>query len=144
MIVRSSCALVAVPLLALVLAGCTGLTAGPEVSTTTPVPVSSDSAYVRAKRAVQAEGFTLDVQDSLGGRLAGLRYPSATAKMGTAAVCRVQLAIALHGGPERTDLGWTSRWIAPVAMATTTNDVCEKDRTETIARIEQVIVPPQQ
>ncbi len=99
---------------------------------------------MRAKRAVQAEGFTLDVQDSLAGRLTGLRYPSSTAKMGTAAACRVQLALALHGGPERTDIGWTSRWIAPVAMATTPNKVCETDRTETLARIEQVITPPQQ
>jgi hypothetical protein len=98
---------------------------------------------VRAKRAVQTEGFTLEVQDSLKGQLAGLRYPSANARMGTAAACRVQLALALHGGPDRTDVGWTSRWIAPVAMAKSPN-VCETDRTETLARIEQVIVPPQQ
>jgi hypothetical protein len=141
---RSCCRLGATPFLALITIGCSGLAAGPEVSTTTPVPVSRDSAYVRAKRAVQAEGFTLDVQDSLGGRLVGLRYPSLTARTGTAAACRVQLALALHGGPERTDLGWTSRWIAPVAMAESKNEVCETDRTETLARIEQVIVPPQQ
>jgi hypothetical protein len=127
---------------ALALAGCTGLAAGPEVSTTTPAPVSRDSAYVRAKRGVQAEGFTLDVQDSLGGRITGLRYPSSNARVGTAAACRVQLALALHGGADRTDIGWTSRWIAPVAMASDT--LCETDRTETLARIEQVITPPQQ
>jgi hypothetical protein len=144
MFLRSVCRFRAAPLLTLVGAGCTGLSAGPEVSTTTPVPVSRDSAYVRAKRAVQAEGFTLDVQDSLGGRLAGLRYPSSTAQMGTAAACRVQLTLALQGGPERTEVGWTSRWIAPVAMAKTTNDVCETDRTETLDRIQQVIVPPRQ
>jgi hypothetical protein len=143
MFLRSCCRLPAIPCLALIIVGCTGLAAGPEVSTSTPVPVSRDSAYVRAKRAVQAEGFTLDVQDSLRGQLAGLRYPSANARMGTAAVCRVQLALALHGGPERTDLGWTSRWIAPGAMAESP-EVCETDRTETLARIEQVIVPPQQ
>jgi hypothetical protein len=143
MFLRSCCRLSATPLLALIVAGCTGLAVGPEVSTTTPLPISRDSAYVRAKRAVQTEGFTLDVQDSLKGQLAGLRYPSANARMGTAAACRVQLALALHGGPEGTDLGWTSRWIAPVAMARSPK-VCETDRTETLARIEQVIVPPQQ
>ncbi|HEX3236280.1 MAG TPA: hypothetical protein VHR41_18970 [Gemmatimonadales bacterium] len=129
---------------ALALAGCTGLAAGPEVSTTSPAPVSRDSAYVRAKRAAQAEGFTLDVQDSLRGRLSGLRYPSANARVGTAAACRVQLALALQGGPDRTDIGWKSRWIAPTEMASTKSGVCETDRTETLARIEQVITPPQQ
>jgi hypothetical protein len=143
MFLRSCCRRPAIPLLALIVVGCTGLAAGPEVSTSTPAPVSRDSAYVRAKRAVQAEGFTLEVQDSLNGKLAGLRYPSANPRMGTAAACRVQLTLALHGGPERADLGWTSRWIAPVAMAESPK-VCETDRTETLARIEQVIVPPQQ
>jgi hypothetical protein len=141
---RSSCCLSPAPLWALLLAGCTGLAAGPEQSTTAPVPVSRDSAYVRAKRAAQAEGFTLDVQDSLGGRLTGLRYPSANARMGTAAVCRVQLALALHGGPESTDVAWNSRWIAPAAMAETRSETCETDRTETLARIRDVIAPPQQ
>src|ERR687890_149728 len=81
----------------LLLAACTGLTAGPEVSAVTPVPVSKDSAWVRTKRALTAEVFTLDVQDSLGGRITAMRYPSATAKAGTAASCRVQLSLGLDG-----------------------------------------------
>ena len=44
--------------------GCTGLVAGPETSNVTPVPASRDSAYVRARRALQGDNFTLDVTDS--------------------------------------------------------------------------------
>ena len=129
---RRAAALLSVPcLLPMLLAACTGLSAGPEVSSMAPVPASRDSAWVRAKRALTAETFTLDVQDSLGGRITAMRYPSATAKVGTAAACRVQLALAS-----------SSRWIAPAEMAQSKPDVCEKDRQETLARIQEVVVPP--
>jgi len=39
--------------------GCTGLAAGPEASAQTPVPVSRDSAWVRACRALTTEAFTV-------------------------------------------------------------------------------------
>src|SRR5882724_1366413 len=111
-------ALLPVPcLLPLLLAACTGLSAGPEVSSVAPVPASRDSAWVRAKRALTAETFTLDVQDSVGGRFTAMRYPSASAKVGTTAACRVQLALAIQGGAEQPELASTSRWIAPEAMA---------------------------
>jgi hypothetical protein len=128
-------------LLSLALAAC-GLTAGPEVSTVTPVPASRDSAWVRAKRALTAEVFTLDVQDSVGGRLTAMRYPSASAKVGTPAACRVQLAMAIQGEGDRPALASTSRWIAPEAMAG--SGACEKDRQETLDRILAVVVPQPQ
>ena len=43
--------------------GCSGLVAGPEVASTTPVPASRDSAYTRARRGLTAESFTMDVVD---------------------------------------------------------------------------------
>ena len=140
---RRSAALLSVPcLLPLLLAACTGLSAGPEVSSVAPVPASRDSAWVRAKRALTAETFTLDVQDSLGGHLTAMRYPSATAKMDTPAACRVQLALAIQGTPDGAQLASSSRWIAPAEMAQSKPDVCEKDRQETLARIQEVVVPP--
>lgn len=128
-------------LLLLLLAACTGLSAGPEVSTVTPVPASKDSVWVRAKRALTAEVFTLDVQDSVGGRITAMRYPSSTAKAGTAAACRVRLALNLQGTPETAELASTSRWIAPEGMAASHPDVCEQDRQETLARILLVVAP---
>ena len=125
----------------LLLAACTGLAAGPEVSAVTPVPASKDSAWVRAKRALTAEVFTLDVQDSLGGRLTAMRYPSANAKPGTPAACRVGLALAIQGSGDHADLSSTSRWLAPEITSTSNADVCEQERQETLERILLVVAP---
>ncbi len=129
-------------LVPLLLAACTGLAAGPEVSAVTPVPASRDSAWVRAKRALAAEVFTLDVQDSVGGRITAMRYPSSSAKVGTSAACRVGVALALEGSAERAQLSTTTRWIAPEISASTNADQCEQDRQETLDRILLVVAPP--
>jgi hypothetical protein len=140
---RRSTAVSSIPcLLSILLAACSGLAAGPEVSAVTPVPASRDSAWVRAKRALTAEVFTLDVQDSVGGRLTAMRYPSATAKVGTPAACRVQLALAIRGTAETPEVTSTSRWIAPEAMAGSDVGMCEKDRQETVDRVLAVVAPP--
>jgi hypothetical protein len=140
---RNPVALGPVPcLLPLLLAACTGLSAGPEVSAVTPVPASRDSAWVRAKRALTAESFTLDVQDSVGGRITAMRYPSATAKVGTQAACPVHVAMAVNGAAERSELASSSQWVAPAAMAAGKPELCEQDRQETLDRILLVVAPP--
>jgi hypothetical protein len=121
---------------------CTGLVAGPESSTQTPVPVSRDSAYVRARRAVTTEAFTLDVVDSLGGRLVGTRYPSSSARLGSAASCRVRLALAIEGNEQQAELGATSRWLAPQGMSDKAPQVCERERTDVLQRIAETVAPP--
>ena len=131
------------PCLLLLSTACTGLAAGPEVSASTPVPVTRDSAWVRAKRALQAEVFSISAEDSAGGHLAAMRYPSATAKVGTAAACRVQLSLTIAGASDNAELVSKSRWIAPTAMATTPG-TCDEDRKETLDRIQQTIAPPPQ
>jgi hypothetical protein len=126
----------------LLLAACTGLSAGPEVSAVTPVPASRDSAWVRAKRALTAEVFTLDVQDSLSGRLTAMRYPSANYKVGTPQACRVGLALAIEGSADQAEVSSTSRWIAPEMSSETNAKVCEQERQETLDRILAVVAPP--
>jgi hypothetical protein len=134
-----------IPCLALfLLAACTGLAAGPEASAVTPVPASRDSAWVRAKRALTAEVFTVDVQDSLQGRITATRYPSSSAKVGTAAACRVQLALALDGSSDGTQVASTSRWIAPEVTSDSNAGICEKERQETLDRILLVVAPAPQ
>lgn len=136
---------VALPCLVLLgLTACTGLAAGPEVGATAPVPAGRDSAYVRAKRALAAEVFTLDVQDSLAGRLTATRYPSATARPGTADACRVRLALVIGGTADQAEVASRSRWIAPQRTGATNPSVCDAERQATLARIEQVIAPSQQ
>jgi hypothetical protein len=132
------------PLLALqtFLTGCTGLVAGPEMKASTPVPASRDSAYVRTRRALQGETFTMDVVDSIGGHLTAIRYPSADAKLGTSAKCRVALDLEVSGGEQEAEVASTSRWIAPDAMMDKAPTICEQERADVLDRIDQVLVPP--
>src|SRR5215207_10113435 len=100
-------------LLVLSTGACTGLVAGPETASVTPVPASRDSAYVRARRALQGEAFTLDLVDSAGGRLTGSRWPSASAQQGSSAACHVSIALRIEGDATRSEVTSTSRWVAP-------------------------------
>lgn len=121
---------------------CTGLMAGPDSSAQTPVPVSRDSAYTRARRAVTTESFTLDVVDSSGGRLIGTRFPSSSAKLGSAGACRIMLALTIKGDATQSEVGTTSRWLAPAAMSDKAPQVCEQERVQVLERIAQTVAPP--
>jgi hypothetical protein len=124
------------------LTACTGLVAGPERTATTAVPASRDSAYVRTRRALQGESFTLDVVDSSGGHLTGMRYPSADAKLGTSAKCRVAIAMDVQGTGQAAEVSSTSRWVAPDAMLDKAPQVCEQERLDVLQRMNDVLVPP--
>lgn len=123
-------------------AGCTGLMAGPESTSVTPVPASRDSAYVRARRGLQGESFTFDKVDSTGGVLTATRWPSSSAQLGTASACHVSVALSITGDRDRAEVSTTSRWIAPGAMADKAPEVCEEERTEVLERTAAVLVPP--
>ena len=128
----------------LAVTGCTGLAAGPEASAQTPVPVSRDSAWARARRALTSEAFTLDVVDSTGGRLIGTRYASANAKQGTQPACRMTLALGIRGDAGQSELSSTSRWVASEKMADKAPEVCERERTVVLDRINTTVAPPPQ
>jgi hypothetical protein len=121
---------------------CTGLVAGPEQSSVTPVPASRDSAWVRARRALQGESFTMDVTDSAGGRLIGSRWPSASAQQGSSAACHVTVNMTIRGDATRSEVSSTSRWVAPGSMSDKAPKVCEQERAEVLERTDQVLVPP--
>src|SRR4051794_632168 len=124
-----------------IVGGCTGLVAGPETSSVTPVPASRDSAYVRARRALTGESFTMDLVDSSGGHLVGTRWPSSTAKQGSQAACHVTVALQIQGDEIRSDVASVSRWVAPGGMADAPT-VCEQERSQVLERTAQVLVPP--
>jgi hypothetical protein len=121
---------------------CSGLVAGPERSDVTPVPASRDSAYVRARRALQGESFTLDVVDSAGGRLVGTRWPSSSAHQGSSAACHVSLALQISGDEKKAEVATSSRWIAPGGMSDQAPKVCEQERSQVLERTVAVIAPP--
>jgi hypothetical protein len=124
--------------------GCTGLVAGPETSAATPVPVSRDSAWARARRAATAEAITVDLADSLGGRIVGTRYSDPKAKLGAPGWCRLRLTLHVEGDQSQSELGTSSRWLAPEQMAGQAPTVCEQERTAVLARITQTVSPPAQ
>ena len=139
---RSSSHGVLFVLLASGIGACTGLVAGPETSSVTPVPASRDSAYVRARRALQGESFTLDVVDSTGGVLTGRRWPSASARQGTSPACQVIIVLSIKGDQSRSEVTSVSRWVSPGGMADKAPEVCEQERSEVLERTAQVLVPP--
>jgi hypothetical protein len=122
--------------------GCTGLVAGPESSSVTPVPASRDTAYVRARRALQGESFTLDLVDSVGGRVTATRYPNANAQLGSAGACRMMVQLQIRGDRHRAEIASTSRWLAPEPMIDKAPKVCEDERVAVLERVVQVLVPP--
>jgi hypothetical protein len=121
---------------------CTGLIAGPEVAASASIPVSRDSAYARARRGLSSETFSMDVVDSARGHLTGTRYPSRTAQLGTAASCRVVLSLDLAGDTRESTISTTTRWVAPDAMSDKAPQVCEQERQQVLARLNETIVPP--
>lgn len=129
-------------LLAPGLGACSGLVAGPESRSVTPVPASRDSAYVRSRRALQGESFTLDVVDSAGGRLSGTRWPSASAQQGSSAACHVTVALQIQGNDNSAEVTSTSRWVAPGGMSDKAPKVCEEERSQVLNRTAQVLAPP--
>jgi hypothetical protein len=84
----------------------------------------------------------MDVVDSSRGHLTGTRYPSADAKLGTPAKCRVAVALEVRGSEQQAEVTSTSRWIAPDAMMDKAPEVCEQERTDVLERVDQVLVPP--
>jgi hypothetical protein len=128
--------------LVLLTSSCSGLVAGPESSNVTPVPASRDSAYVRARRALQGESFTMDLVDSTGGHLIGTRWPSSSAQQGSSAACHVSVDLTVSGSDTEAKASSTSRWLAPGSMSEKAPKVCETERSQVLERIAQVLVPP--
>jgi hypothetical protein len=128
--------------LLLLSAGCTGLVAGPESRSATPVPASRDSAYVRARRALTGESFTVDLADSTGGHLVATRWPSSSGKLGTSTACHVSVDYRIAGDATRSEVTATSRWIAPGTMSEKAAQVCEQERSQVLERTNLVINPP--
>jgi hypothetical protein len=138
---RSASILLACVGLASMSGACTGLIAGPEVASSASIPVSRDSAYVRARRGLTGETFTMDVVDSIRGHLTGTRYPSRNAPLGTSASCRVVLSMDVAGDAGESTVSTTSRWVAPDDMSDKAPQVCEQERQQVLERVSQTLTP---
>lgn len=127
--------------LAILLPACAGLVAGPAVESASTAPVSKDSTWARARRAFTAEGITTDVVDSIRGNLTGLRYPKPTEPVTAVAACRIQVKMAMNPADSGTGIAWSSRWVAPEALAQNSAK-CDEERLAVLSRIQSTIAPP--
>jgi hypothetical protein len=84
----------------------------------------------------------MDVVDSSRGHLTGTRYPSPNAQLGTAASCRVVLAMDLIGDTRESTISTTTRWVSPQAMSDKAPQVCEEERRQVVERLNQTLTPP--
>ncbi len=125
------------------LSSCTGLQAGPAVTNSATVPVSRDSAWVRARRGFSAEVMTLDRVDSIGGVITGRRYPKSSDPQTSVVQCQIMVALNVAPSGDGTATSWDTRWVAPMEMASSKPDMCEKEREAVVTRIQQTISPPQ-
>jgi hypothetical protein len=91
---------------------------------------------------MQAETFTVDLADSVGGHIVATRYAGASAKLGNPTACRLKVALDVRGSGEAVQVATTSRWLAPEPMQEQAPVVCEKERTDVLARVAETIEPP--
>lgn len=127
------------------LAACTGLTAGRETSARLTAPASRDSAWARVKRAMQAEVFTIESQDSLAGEIGGTRYPSPNTTTGSGLACRLRVSLALApASGDSTEISGRGLWTVYKAGRDSGRAVgpCDQELAQTMARLQQAAAPP--
>ncbi len=127
--------------LALLLPACAGLVAAQRWSPPRPLRCRKTPRWARARRAFTAEGMTTDVVDSIRGNLTGLRYPKPTEPVTAVAACRIQVKMAMSPDASGTGITWSTRWVAPEALAQNPAK-CDEERLAVLSRIQSTIVPP--
>ncbi len=127
-----------------VLAACTGLTAGNPAKLSLTAPVAYDSAWARVKRSMTGEVFTLERQDSIAGVLTGTRYPSPNTKVGSSLACRLKVSVALQPQHDATAISSEGLWTvyAPSQDRARATAPCDEELRETISRIQSAANPP--
>jgi hypothetical protein len=54
----------------------------------------------------------------------------------------VTVNMTIRGDATRSEVRWSSRWVAPDGMSDKAPKVCEQERVEVLERTAQVLVPP--
>ncbi|MEO8635391.1 MAG: hypothetical protein ABI587_08960 [Gemmatimonadales bacterium] len=121
------------------LTACTELMAGPATSTSSVIPAGRDSTWVRARRAMAADFFTLDIADSVGGVMSGVRHP----KPGVLAIdpyaCRLHVTYALAAGTDSTPVEVRTQWTAPANQDHTPTVDCAPEMADVVSRMDGVV-----
>ena len=121
------------------LSACTGLMAGPAVSTASVIPAGRDSTWVRARRAMAADFFTLDVADSVAGVMSGVRHPRPGVLAMDPYACRLHVTYAMAPGADSTPVEVRTQWTAPAKQDHTPTVDCVPEMADVIGRMDGVL-----
>ena len=120
-------------------AACTGLMAGPATSTSSVVPVGRDSTWVRARRAMAADFFTLDVADSVAGVMSGVRHPKPGVLAMDPFACRLHVTYQMAPGTDTTAVEGKQQWTAPAKQDGTPTVDCAPEMADVVTRMDGVL-----
>ncbi len=121
------------------LSACTGLMAGPATSSASVIPAGRDSTWVRARRAMAADFFTLDVADSVAGVISGVRHPKPGVLAMDPYACRLHLTYLMAGGADSTPVQVKQQWAAPAKKDGTPTVDCAPEMADVVSRMDGVL-----
>jgi hypothetical protein len=113
--------------------------AGPATSSASVIPAGRDSTWVRARRAMAADFFTLDVADSGAGVLSGVRHPKPGVLAMDPYACRLHVTYAMAPGADSTPVEVKAQWAAPARKDGTPTLDCAPEMADVVGRMNGVL-----
>ena len=121
------------------LSACTGLMAGPATSNASVIAAGRDSTWARARRAMAADFFTLDVADSVAGVMSGVRHPKPGVLPMDPYACRLHLTYTMGPGIDSTPVEVKTQWAAPAKKDGSPTVDCVPESADVVSRMEGVL-----
>lgn len=122
------------------LPACTGLMAGPTSQASTVVPVGKDSAWVRAKRAMTAEVFSFETQDSANGLLYGVRHPKPGTLEADPLSCRLHVTYRVSGSGGESTVASEALYAVPRGKDGQPTAKCDGEMADALERMAGTIL----
>lgn len=119
---------------------CTGLMAGPAQQSSSIAPVGRDSAWVRARRAMASEVFSVEMQDSVRGVLYGVRHPRPGTLAADIFACRLHVTYSLQGDGTETTVERQTQYTVPRGANGRPTVGCDEDLAEVVGRMDTTIM----
>ncbi len=122
------------------LPACTGLMAGPASQASTVVPVGKDSVWVRAKRAMTAEVFSFETQDSVNGLLYGVRHPKPGTLEADPLSCRLHVTYRVSGSAGESRVATETLYTVPRGKDGQPTAQCDGELADALSRMSATIL----
>ncbi|MBK6423515.1 MAG: hypothetical protein IPF77_15105 [Gemmatimonadetes bacterium] len=122
------------------LPACTGLMAGPSAQASSVAPVGKDSAWVRAKRAMTAEVFSFEVQDSINGLIYGVRHPKPGTLEADPLSCRLHVTYRVSGSAGESTVASEALYAVPKGKDGQPTAKCDGEMADALQRMASTIL----